>query len=221
MIQKVIIEILGAIFVLLGSYLLAGEYLLGKKIQKLEEHLKNLSNKVSIATQIKGTIKNPPNGIFPTDTWPSYQRRLIVSTIITSLLVLSCVFFVGKALINIVPIYVSLPLSFFSGLIIWFLLYWISLSAEVTIFVLRSCVQIPWWATVALVIFGTIVHLFRGWTFIIAVAIFLRYSFDMAILPLKKIRAFGKEHNLGQLTALIGAILLAFGIVLSLISRYI
>lgn len=219
---KIIIEIFGTILVLIGSYLLAGEYLLGERIKKLEEWLNKLSNSFSYFSLTKKLLLNPPNGIYPNLSWQQY-RRLILSGIITSILVLLCMFLIGEALAKLVPMYLNIPITLFSSFIIWFLIYWISLSIEVVIFMIRyntSGKRISWWILIPASILAVIGQLFKGSTFYVAVGIFLRYAIDISIFLLKKIKLFGQGHNLGYLTALLGAILLTVGVILTFISQH-
>ncbi|NQE52681.1 hypothetical protein C5S29_03740 [ANME-1 cluster archaeon GoMg3.2] len=221
---KIITEIFGILLGLLGSYLLAGEYLLGERIKKLEEWLNKLSNSSSYFSVIKKILVNPPKGIYPTQSWQQYHRSLI-SVIITLIPVLLWIFFIGKALTKLVPMYLNIPITLFSGFIIWFLIFWISLSIEVVIFMIRyspntSGKRISWWILIPASILAVIGQLFKGLTFYVAVGIFLRYAIDISIFPLKKIKLFGQRYNLGYLTALLGAILLAVGVILTYISQH-
>lgn len=222
---KIIIEIFGIILVLLGSYLLAGEYLLGERIKKLDEWLKKLSNSPSYFFGIKKLLVNPPNGIYPTLSWQQYRRRLIRGVIIILIPMLLWIFFIGKALTKLVPMYLNIPITLFSSFIIWFLILWISLSVEVVIYMIRYSpntygMRISWWILIPASILGVIVQLFQGLTFKVAVIIFLRYAIDISIFPLKKINLFGQRNNLGSLPALLGAILLAVGVILTFISQH-
>ena len=135
------------------------------------------------------------------------------------------VFFIGTALTKLVPMYMNIPITLFSSFIIWFLIYWISLSVEVVIYLIRYSpdtydLRISWWILIPLSILGVIVQLFRGLTFKVAVIIFLRYAIDISIFPLKKINLYGQRYNLGSLPALLGAILLAVGVILTFISQH-
>jgi hypothetical protein len=131
--------------------------------------------------------------------------------------------FIGKSLAKLVPIYLNIPIILFSGFIIWFLIYWISLSIEVVIFMIRcdtSCKRIYLWILIPVIILAIIRQLFKGLTLYVAVWIFLRYAIDISIYPLKKIKSFGQKHNLGHLTALLGAILLTAGVILTFINQH-
>jgi|GEM_PF-3701499 len=220
---KAITEIFGIILGLVGSYLLAGEYLLGERIEKLEKWLNKLSNSSSYFSIIKKIHVTPPNGIYPTQSWQQFRSRLILGVIITSIPVLLCMFFIGKSLAKLVPIYLNIPIILFGGFIIWFLIYWISLSIEVVIFKIHcntSGKRISWWILIPASILAFIWQLFEGLTLYMAVGIFLGYAIDISIYPLKKIKSFGQRHDFGHLTALLGAILLTAGVILTFTSQH-
>ncbi len=221
MISTAITEIFGTILCLLGSYLLAGEYLLGERIKKFDEWLNKLSNNLSYFSVLKKCLVNPPNGVHTTQSWQQFRCRLKFCVIIMSIPVLLCIFFIEKTLAKLVSIYLNIPITLFSGFIIWFLIYWISLSVEVVIFKIRcntNSKRISRWShipayiiVVPAFILAVVGQLLKGLTFYMTVGIFLRYAIDILIFPLKKIKSFGQRHNLSRLTALLGAILLTVG----------
>jgi len=219
---KAITEIFGIVLGLVGSYLLAGEYLLGERIEKLEKWLNKLSNSSSYFSIIKKILVNPPNGIYPTQSWQQFRRRLILGVIITSIPALLCMVFIVKSLAKFVPVYLSIPIILFSVFIIWFLIFWISLNIGVVIFKIRntSGKRISRWILIPAFILAFIWQLFEGLTLYMAVGIFLRYVVDISIYPLKKIKSFGQRHDFGYLTALLGAILLTAGVILTFMGQH-
>lgn len=130
---QVIIKIFGLLLALLGSYLLAGEYLLGERFKKLEETFNKMSNFLAhVSFKIVPFTKvavNPPS---PNEVTLSpipeeislipnvYRRRgvLILGYIILLILLLLWIFFLGKFVYKDAPIFMKIPIILLSSFLI-------------------------------------------------------------------------------------------------------
>ena len=232
---------MGLLLTLVGTFLLAGDYLLGKK------RLRNMDKWMN---QVAGssTLFEHQMGLFNSDwgrahsyyeTRGQYIRAMLISSVILVVVVVPTSVCFGLFLSR----HLSLQLSFFLtallGLVVWFFHYFLGTvflghAMDVRIHIAltsgvdpsdhegwrRALRESPGWKIYPLAtgrLLRDVITLKVDPVIAVVCAFsFARFLFErVVVLPLRELRSFGKRHGLGHLPALVGACLLILGVIFS------
>ena len=232
---------MGILLTLVGSFLLAGDYLLGKK------RLRNIDKWMNQAAS-SSTLFERQMGLFNSDwgrahsyyeTRGQYLRSMVISSVILMVVVVpTCVCF-GLFLSRHLSPQSTFFLTILLGLVVWFFYYLLgtvfldhALDIRVHIALTsgadpsdhegwrRAIRKLPGWKIYPLAT-GRLLRDVITMKVNPVIAVVCAFSFArflserVVVLPLRELRSFGKRHGLGHLPALVGACLVILGVVLS------